>query len=445
MGSGREGTWGRRGRRRRSAFAWKVREGGRQGHGPAREEGGAQGRAQAGQAEGHRRRLRQRRQQRADDDDEGGSAQRQATRGTLGTLAAPGRRLRNRDVLAGIYASRKSVRPQRVGYLYSLSHHVIAVYTHAFSRERFHLLHQYNTTSTTTTKQQVGEGEGVASTTKTYTKTTTTITVPSSLPPPASLSPPTRRVHPLVLVGDKDELIAPQNSLTLAQYLRCPCLIFRNGGHMIYTEHPQTFADVLHRHFRGGEGGWRWRWGEEGGVGGGRRGARGGLHAVGEGGEGRRRLSTISTSLSSGGREGARGGRVEREGGGGARGGDGGGGWWEGGCGWRVGCQWVAFVAYVLLRVEAAVIAAPTARALPCEVGGQLRRGGEAAGAALHALEEPAVVARAEHPAAPGRRQLRRDMSRGAGGGTQPRSQRCWQPIERRNENVTLHAVLERR
>ena len=207
----------------------------------------------------------------------------------LPSTAAIGRRLRNRDVLAEIYASRSPFDRNVLGYLYSLAHHVVAVYTHAFSRERFHLLHQYNTT---TTHQAGGEGGHAAS--RTYTKTTTSITMPSSLPAPSALTQPTtRRVHPLVLVGDHDELIAPQNSLTLAKYLRCACLIFRDSGHMIYVEHPQAFADILHRHFRvAREGGSGRGWYEDEVIK-----VEDYTQSV-RGGE--RRLSTISTSLSSG-------------------------------------------------------------------------------------------------------------------------------------------------
>lgn len=59
-----------------------------------------------------------------------------------------------------------------------------------------------------------------------------------------------RRVTPLVLTGDNDLLIAPQNSLTLAKYLCCACIIIKDSGHMMYVEHPQLFANILHKHFR---------------------------------------------------------------------------------------------------------------------------------------------------------------------------------------------------
>ena len=147
--------------------------------------------------------------------------------------------------------------------MWSLAHHVIAVYTHAFSRERFHLLHQYNSTTALPVPFPPSSSSSPSSTSslsdakdsgreavKVFQRVTTSVTVPCSMPAPASLTQSrSRRVHPLVLVGDKDELIAPQNSLTLAKYLRCPCLVFKDSGHMIYVEHPMAFANILHKHF----------------------------------------------------------------------------------------------------------------------------------------------------------------------------------------------------
>ena len=193
-----------------------------------------------------------------------------------------GSRLRNRDVLVEVYGTRSPFDRHVVGYLWSLAHHVLAVYTHAFSRERFHLLHSYNSLLPASDAQP-----------KTFTRTTTQVTVPAALPPPALSSVASRRVHPLVVVGDCDELIAPQNSVTLAKYLRCPALIFKGSGHMVYVEHAAVYGDVLHRHFgmaRGAGG----RWYEDECI-------KVVDYTQGVGVErGGRRLSTISATLSSG-------------------------------------------------------------------------------------------------------------------------------------------------
>ena len=175
----------------------------------------------------------------------------------------------NADVLAQMYASRSPFDKNVLSYLWSLSQHVIAVYTHAFTKEKYHVLHTYNDTSTcssdhptaastssidsstaASTASNTSTATGSATTTTT-TRTTQSIAIPSTIPaPPSVANPSIRHVSPLVLTGDNDLLIAPQNSLTLARFLRCPCIVVKASGHMLYVEHPQLFAGVLHKHFR---------------------------------------------------------------------------------------------------------------------------------------------------------------------------------------------------
>ena len=260
--------------------------------------------------------------------------------GKGGVVGEGGKRLRNRDVLVEVYGTRSPFDRNVLGYLWSLFHHVLAVYTHAFSKERFHLLHQYNSSTPATD-----------STPKTFTRTTTSVTVPTALPPPSLTQVQSRRVHPLVIVGDSDELIAPQNSLTLAKYLRCACLIFKGGGHMVYVEHATVYGDVLHKHFRmAREGRVRGGWYEDDSI-------KVVDYTQGVGVERGRRLSTIAASLSSG--------RVGQVGEG------------KGDRRWRM-TGWEAAVD-VLLRVEAAVVAADVAGDEAGEVvGAERERGAEA-------------------------------------------------------------------
>ena len=165
------------------------------------------------------------------------------------------RPLTNADVLAQMYASRSPFDKNVLSYLWSLSWHVIAVYTHAFTSEKFHVLHTYNETSVSSAAPLPSptspSSPAAAAAVTTTTRTRESISIPSDVPAPASMSDPhARSVYPLVLTGDGDLLIAPQNSLTLARFLRCPCIVVKDSGHMLYVEQPQLFAGVLHKHFR---------------------------------------------------------------------------------------------------------------------------------------------------------------------------------------------------
>ena len=172
-------------------------------------------------------------------------------------LSSPSARpLTNADVLAQMYATRSPFDKNVLSYLWSLSQHVFAVYTHAFTKEKFHVIHTYNDTSicaspTSSPLSTSPIAISASASSTTTTRTTGTITIPSSVATPPSVSDPAIRfVYPLVLTGDNDKLIAPQNSLTLARFLRCPCIVVKDSGHMLYVEHPQLFAGVLHKHFR---------------------------------------------------------------------------------------------------------------------------------------------------------------------------------------------------
>ena len=165
------------------------------------------------------------------------------------------RPLTNADVLAQMYATRSPFDKNVLSYLWSLSQHVLAVYTHAFTKEKFHVFHMYNDTSISasppTSPSPSSPTASTTTSTTITTRTTESISIPSAMPGPPSVSDPsTRYVYPLVLTGDNDLLIAPQNSLTLARFLRCPCIVVKDSGHMLYVEHPQLFAGVLHKHFR---------------------------------------------------------------------------------------------------------------------------------------------------------------------------------------------------
>ena len=171
-------------------------------------------------------------------EDSGSSGSGQAQLPSPSSSPPSGRPLLNRDVLAQVYASRSPFDRNVVYYLYGLAHHVVAVYTHAFSRDRFHQLHLYNTVTTHSAQQS-----------KTVTRTSAALSIPSTLPGPQAATVRERRVTPLVLTGDRDLLISPQNSLTLAKYLRCAAVIVKNSGHMMYVEHPNLFANIIHKHF----------------------------------------------------------------------------------------------------------------------------------------------------------------------------------------------------
>ena len=172
------------------------------------------------------------------------------------SLLAPSssaRPLNNVDVLAQMYATRSPFDKNVLSYLWSLSQHVLAVYTHAFTKEKFHVIHTYNDTPLCASPSAHASPSSptAATSTTTTTRTRESISIPSDVPTPPSVSDPsTRHVYPLVLTGDSDILIAPQNSLTLARFLRCPCIVVKDSGHMLYVEHPQLFAGVLHKHFR---------------------------------------------------------------------------------------------------------------------------------------------------------------------------------------------------
>jgi pimeloyl-ACP methyl ester carboxylesterase len=54
------------------------------------------------------------------------------------------------------------------------------------------------------------------------------------------------RAPTLVLTGDADNVVAPQNSELLAE--RIPgarLVVFRGGGHLFFWEQPQQFVDVV--------------------------------------------------------------------------------------------------------------------------------------------------------------------------------------------------------
>ena len=168
------------------------------------------------------------------------------------SLLSSARPLTNADVLSQMYATRSPFDKNVLSYLWSLSQHVVAVYTHAFTKEKFHVLHTYNdTVSSSLPSSSVSAPSSPTAANTTTTHNTESITIPSNMPGPPEVSDPsTRYVYPLVLTGDNDKLIAPQNSLTLARFLRCPCIVVKDSGHMVYVEHPQLFAGVLHKHFR---------------------------------------------------------------------------------------------------------------------------------------------------------------------------------------------------
>lgn len=123
----------------------------------------------------------------------------------------------NRELLAYMYTQRSPFDRHISASLWALFQNVLAVYTHAFDHHKAQEFHSYNR------RNSITEDESDAQSMV--------------------------HVQPLVVTGDADILISHSNSIALAHYLDCECLLIKHSGHMMYIEHPQLYADVLHTHF----------------------------------------------------------------------------------------------------------------------------------------------------------------------------------------------------
>jgi len=122
---------------------------------------------------------------------------------------------------------------------------VVAVFTHEFSAERAAFYHSKNRRPSFSASREREREEHREREKEKFLRGEKREESDSSLS--SSLS--SLRVQSLVLVGDQDILITPDNSLYLSHLLKCQCLMVKESGHMMYLEHPSLYADLLHEHF----------------------------------------------------------------------------------------------------------------------------------------------------------------------------------------------------